>query len=1143
MTTKLPSMKLPAWADTPQKKQLATIIHIMQVAIEKMKDGAHHQPIGRVALSALQAGGLNTEMTPAQLMEQLRILLDDSAVLKGIATQVDPNALIVPLVDLACSPVVHSHMSKYASVCLHRMCLEPDGRLCKLIASHSNADLLVALSSYADFQPWNYLYLLQHRPELVAYAEADASTNESDGTNGSTPPAPAFLKLFSQHNSSNTSTLDRLTDDELTFNRDTSPVDTFLSQQSRVKRPQPGGELSPDAQDLIGLLLSLPSVYSRTDESPVGIFQHVLSTGAAQRERGSDLVTVAKEMGKDVVQQGAVLAAAFRSSLADDDLAILRSQHSRWSLRRDPADISLFDRAKNAAHTLQNSTSSMMHSILARRPGYKLGHASAQGKREAKKQEVMYHAFRALGTLSQDASTAAKIVDAGGIDLLYRVFQQYPHELRIQIQVARALANLLEHAHSRPVDSTQPLAQTDVRYATYDAVARSGFLPILLHWHQHALNYTAVNDATPTTKTIKTTKAKSKPGDKPDAQTNLTRESSDQTPPPSSSTPPSVGAVDGVTHSDADPHPLRQPHHPDSSASLRNKLQLQSARALINLRSILSYKYLTEHEYERELWIQKHGSVSFPILSDEVYQFYPLLDTLQPTPTEIPKQSSAQKNSKKNGLSSKQLNGQPPTPTSAPPTPPPTIEYDIVFLHGLMGNPLRTWRLHSMHDRTIGWIPSTPDEKRRAGLVSNVGPTNAIDPAVNSTVGQNSPQPKLSPLEQHLSNIVSSGPLPVEPTVVPVHSATDTEEDPAVLADRLSIWGDLSPLSRASNGNPNDQEFDPSPAASPTTLVRSTFPAPHVDSSVPPHAPIYSSQHSLDFETLWPRDWLPSAFPRARILSLGYYTGLSMKPTGEMHSKSLDDRAREMVARMDLAGIGKDGRKIIWITHSMGGLVVKKILLHAAHAQRTAAFRGVEPSAAPYAHILDNTIATVFYSTPHRGTWLPVLSQQGLFSYVMLPSHELIDLQNQSKLGVMNEEFKRQVIQERGVMSLAFGEGIGTPIVHLNKTTQKIINWKVKETIHRRCEYVVSVRPLFCFCCVAEPPAVCFVLHPFFLFCSSFRPTLVSPVSVSTYTSRLRTISPSASPRLNLTRIILRSSHSYKRQSNDKRGTLQDNDT
>lgn len=136
---------------------------------------------------------------------------------------------------------------------------------------------------------------------------------------------------------------------------------------------------------------------------------------------------------------------------------------------------------------------------------------------------------------------------------------------------------------------------------------------------------------------------------------------------------------------------------------------------------------------------------------------------------------------------------------------------------------------------------------------------------------------------------------------------------------------------------------------------------------------------------------------------------------------------------------------LLFISHffSMGGLVVKKVLLQAAHAERAAAFRGQDPSSAPHAHILDNTIGTVFYSTPHNGTWLPVLSQQGLFTYVMLPSHELIDLQNQSKLRELNEEFHREVIVKRGVESLAFGEGIGTPIIHLNKTTQKIINWKV----------------------------------------------------------------------------------------------------
>jgi hypothetical protein len=161
-----------------------------------------------------------------------------------------------------------------------------------------------------------------------------------------------------------------------------------------------------------------------------------------------------------------------------------------------------------------------------------------------------------------------------------------------------------------------------------------------------------------------------------------------------------------------------------------------------------------------------------------------------------------------------------------------------------------------------------------------------------------------------------------------------------------------------------------------------------------------------------------------------------------------------MQAKMDAACIGRDGRKIIWITHSMGGLIVKQILLlNAATADehererlassappvRAATGSGSSPSASP---LLRNTVGTIFYSTPHTGTWIPSGNQSSLVSYTFYPSYELMTLQNVHKLRELNLRFHRSVIAARGVDSLSMGEGIGTPLVHLNRTAQRIINWR-----------------------------------------------------------------------------------------------------
>ena len=1012
---KLATFKLPPWANTIETKQLAHIIHIFPLLRILTQHGLESESISPryIPASSLPRSlfpSLDSNATTVDVFELLRQLCGKDGVRNVLSDEIDPAILVRPLIDMVCSPSVSPYVHKYAASCLNRLCQEKDGRLCKLIAIQAHSyDLLVALSQYSDFRAWNYLYLLQHEPALVEHAER--LNRQAD--EGIVPPAniPAHMRPFHRqheherehgddHHSSTDSHHSDLNDDVLmTTNRNTSPVSTFLSHHLAGSPASltphifhPHSSHSRDLQTLIDLILSLPPVHSSSPNSPVqSVFERAISTGTAQRELGSGLVTMAREVGKGVVQQGQALAASFRSSLADDDLALLRAHTAAVNGQTMTARIeaalpdTLTEQVRNIATEARRHTTTLLHTLLSRRPGYKLGHASALDRREARKQEVSYHLIRAMGTLSQDATTAAQIVDAGGIELLYRVYQQSPHELRVQLQVARTLANLLEHAHKPPADSPpiEP-TQADQRYATYHAVAQSGFLPLLVHWQHHALDYTDADANTASKKKHKkksprhpkhpepsgTTPSPHHPtilkSDDPAAplavdpshpsKVVLSTQPTDPTvrhlqadhlarvtdvgekhrhdemptqpippptvhapsemaaivdkakslvPPPASSSPPSTpSASHGVLHVNDDPHPLRQPHHPESAASLRNKLQLQSARALLNMQSILSYKYLADpaHEDERALWIERHGdTINFPLFADEVYQFYPISDTLQPISPELAKMTIAQRHSHQ---TAKTLTHHLASAASStlPPTPPPTIEYDIVFLHGLMGNALRTWRLHSMHDRTIGWIPSTPEEKRRAGLKMKGHPPSS---SRSDKLATGDPAAKLTPLELHLSNLVASAPVPVDTEAK--SSSLARQLDPTRLADRTSIWGDHHSHTHDDPHDANDTELDG--GASPSSSSSSATAA------LPPHAPVYISHHSLDFETLWPRDWLPTAFPNARVLSLGYHTGLSMKSTGEMHSKNLDERAREMVKKMELAGIGQNGRKIIWVTH------------------------------------------------------------------------------------------------------------------------------------------------------------------------------------------------------------------------------------
>ncbi|KAL4991237.1 hypothetical protein BDW68DRAFT_152995 [Aspergillus falconensis] len=107
--------------------------------------------------------------------------------------------------------------------------------------------------------------------------------------------------------------------------------------------------------------------------------------------------------------------------------------------------------------------------------------------------------------------------------------------------------------------------------------------------------------------------------------------------------------------------------------------------------------------------------------------------------------------------------------------------------------------------------------------------------------------------------------------------------------------------------------------------------------------------------TFWPRDLLPRDINHSRIFIYGYNSTVTDART--MSTASIKDHADTLLNLVDLER--KEQRaarapKIIWVCHSLGGLVVKQALLN-AHENRK------------YTHIRTDTYGIVFFGTPHRG--------------------------------------------------------------------------------------------------------------------------------------------------------------------------------
>ncbi|XP_041831700.1 protein SERAC1 isoform X2 [Melanotaenia boesemani] len=91
------------------------------------------------------------------------------------------------------------------------------------------------------------------------------------------------------------------------------------------------------------------------------------------------------------------------------------------------------------------------------------------------------------------------------------------------------------------------------------------------------------------------------------------------------------------------------------------------------------------------------------------------------------------------------------------------------------------------------------------------------------------------------------------------------------------------------------------------------------------------AENDDDYTECWPKSWLAADCPNLRILSVEYDSHLSdwmAKCPAENQRKSLAYRSQKLLKKLKLAGVGE--RPVVWVAHSLGGLLVKKMLLDAS---------------------------------------------------------------------------------------------------------------------------------------------------------------------------------------------------------------------
>ena len=160
------------------------------------------------------------------------------------------------------------------------------------------------------------------------------------------------------------------------------------------------------------------------------------------------------------------------------------------------------------------------------------------------------------------------------------------------------------------------------------------------------------------------------------------------------------------------------------------------------------------------------------------------------------------------------------------------------------------------------------------------------------------------------------------------------------------------------------------------------------------------------FTDCWPKDWLPVDYPNIRVIGVHYESffsdWFSTCPV-DNERRSLDGQAAVIKKKLEECGVGE--RPIVWVAHSLGGLIAKRML---------------SISNADESSFLPSTKGVVFYSVPHLGS--PFATKTGRARFVLFPSKEVSEVEeNAEHLQKLHKDFT-ELAKRFNIDCLDFGE-------------------------------------------------------------------------------------------------------------------------
>jgi len=177
---------------------------------------------------------------------------------------------------------------------------------------------------------------------------------------------------------------------------------------------------------------------------------------------------------------------------------------------------------------------------------------------------------------------------------------------------------------------------------------------------------------------------------------------------------------------------------------------------------------------------------------------------------------------------------------------------------------------------------------------------------------------------------------------------------------------------------------------------------------------------SSDYSYCWPKDWFKEDKMDergVRVIGVDFDTYLSQwggSCPKESFKTSLKERGQDIYQKLRDCGVGD--RKVVFVGHSMGGLIIKQMLVEAQSRNDNS--------------FVENTRGVVFYSTPHNGSNVAKLNKTT--KLLFFPTTEVQDLEPDSPaLGSLHHNFV-DLVRSLKVKVISFGEAVKTPYLGMD---------------------------------------------------------------------------------------------------------------